>query len=150
MADLAVDWRVGTGEAEELAYIEETYGNLRPEPVLDFARGEDTALHSRFTWDDGEAAELYRLTEARQVLRVYVNIESPDSEPLRVRAFVSLPADRGREGYGYRPIKSVMGNEELRRQLFETAKKEMQSFRQKYRVLGELQHVFDAMATIID
>ena len=43
---------------EELEYIRQSNGGfLRPQDVVEYARNQETELHKRFTWDDGEAAE---------------------------------------------------------------------------------------------
>lgn len=57
---------------KELERIESHYGSLTPENVLDAAKPEDSLFHSLFTWDNKEAARLYRLQEARHLLN---NIE---------------------------------------------------------------------------
>jgi hypothetical protein len=52
-------------------------GVLRPEDVVSFAADPDTELHSRFEWDDTEAAQQYRLWQARQLIRVTVTVLPP-------------------------------------------------------------------------
>lgn len=90
-------------------------GDLNPEEVVEFARNPNTALHSKFNWDDSEAARLYRLQQARNVIRVAVTIEQPDSGSTIVTpTFVSLSNNRGAEG-GYRPRLDVINDRETRR-----------------------------------
>ena len=84
---------------EELQRIEQKYGGLRPYEIVTESRPETAPLHSCFLWDEREAAERYRLEQARELLRniVVVNLVQPDtpaaSEP--VRAFVSLKGPPG-------------------------------------------------------
>lgn len=130
---------------EELLLIKDMNGGmLDPVKVVEFARDPDTALHAKFEWDDGEAAEKYRIWQARQVIRLELTI-APRSEetPKEIRAFVSLQADRG-EG-GYRAILDVLSDDDLRGQLLEEAKRDMKIFRKKYNILNELARVFSAM-----
>lgn len=46
--------------------------NVSPKEVLDKAKQEDTELHKCFEWDDGIAAEKYRLSQAGGILRTLV------------------------------------------------------------------------------
>lgn len=57
---------------KELERIESQYGSLTPENVLEAAKPEDSLFHALFTWNNEEAARMYRLQEARHLLN---NIE---------------------------------------------------------------------------
>ena len=59
-------------------------GELRPADVVEFARNPDTALHSRFTWDDDKAAAEYRLWQARELIRVVVQLHPKTNKKMRV------------------------------------------------------------------
>jgi hypothetical protein len=134
---------------EELQIIPDMHdGAIPPAAVVDYARDPDTALHSRFTWDDGEAAEQHRLWQARQVMRVYVKMDMPNRSPVNVRAFVSLPSDR-RTGNGYRSLNMVIKNEERCSELLAMAKSDLRTFRNKYRVLSELASVFSEIDKVL-
>lgn len=126
----------------ELKAIEKRDGIIYPERVVEFASNPDTALHGKFCWDDTEAARQYRIYQARQIIRVTVRmVEMPErKEPMQVRAFVSLPEDRKDTG-GYRDIVAVLGSDDLRRQLIESAKADLSVFRKKYRDITELAEV---------
>lgn len=74
---------------------------LRPESIVDYARKyKGSALHSKFLWDDSEAAELYRLKQAREIIKVAVTVITPENVPtvVTVSEYVSLSDSRG-EGY---------------------------------------------------
>lgn len=122
-------------------------GILRAEDVVEFASNPETALHSRFTWEDTEAARLWRLHEARNIIRVTVEM-MPQAER-NFKVFVSLTPDRQADGGGYRPLVSVMGSEEMRTQLLADAISEMRIFRRKYETLRELSRVFEEMDRVI-
>ena len=128
----------------ELDLLAQQHPLLLPQTVLDFASDPTTALHSRFTWDDSEAAEQYRLWQARQVLRVAVY--TPEGSEETVRAFVSLRDDRG-EG-GYRATVDVLGDADLRAKMLQEALGELHVFERKYRILSELAPVFSAAAHV--
>lgn len=130
---------------EELRTIEAEHGILRPEDVVEFARNKKTALHSQFEWDDSEAAQKYRLWQARYVISTSVTIIEAEQKKYAVRAFVSLTPDRRAEGGGYRSIASVMTDDEMKAQLFKDALAELGTFRRKYHSLKQLSEVFEAI-----
>lgn len=120
-------------------------GVLTEEAVVKAARPKDHPLHNRFTWDNTEAAKLWRLEQARALIRsVYVTIEPRKDSPILVRAYASLPTDRKGEG-GYRAIQDVLSNKQQRRELFTTALAELEALRKRYSNLKELTPVFEAL-----
>ena len=122
-------------------------GILKPETVVNAARSVASPLHKYFTWLDIDAAEQYRIWEARQLLRVTVIfLPNENGEYVRVRAFQSLTPDRDEEGGGYRTTVSVLSNDQQRKQMIDDALAEMQCFQQKYNGIIELCEVFDAMS----
>jgi len=121
-------------------------GLLRPADVVEFAKDKATALHGQFTWDDGKAAEEYRLWQARMIIRVTVSV-MPKVEK-ECRAYVSLMNDRQRDGGGYRSMVSVLSDAERREALLQEALAELNVFRRKYALLKELAPVFAAIDEI--
>lgn len=116
-------------------------GVLNPEAVVESARNTNSPLHSRFNWDDSRAAHLWRIHEARNLIRVCVHvIKGTDIEE---RIWVSLKQDRNELG-GYRPMVEVLSDSTLRNQLLEEAFEEMEIFQQKYARLKELSEIFKA------
>jgi len=72
-------------------------GLLNPEAVVDRARNPNSSLHDQFTWDDTEAAQAFRLQEARALIkRVRVEVVRSDNSIVRVPSFT-----RSSEGHGY-------------------------------------------------
>lgn len=133
---------------DELEQIRTAKGGvLKPQDVVEFARNPKTFLHSRFTWDDGEAARKYRLWEARELIQVAVTVS--DVSGATVRAYVSLSADRGNGG-GYRAIDDVLSDDAMRASLLRQARGDMTRFRNKYHDLEELAGVFDAMRAVTE
>lgn len=120
-------------------------GLLKPETVLEAARPPTSPLHSRFDWDDTEAAEKYRLWQARQLIRTCVEYIPGVAAPMEI--FVSLSGDRY-DGRGYRITTEVVRDEDLRAQMLEDALAELDVFRIKYRRLRELAAVFSAIRRV--
>jgi len=148
--------------SEELEQIAIQNGGLvSPANVVEFARDEKTALHSRFEWSDTEAAQQYRLWQARHVISLELKvIDRPGPEnpivstkieietPEKTRVYISLGSDRGADG-GYRRILDVLTSEELRAQMLVEAKRDMRLFRQKYSELKELADIFSEMGKLL-
>ena len=122
---------------------EQNDGVLQVDAVIAAARPNDSPLHSKFTWDDTEAAHKWRQEQARALIRVTVHYLPQVKE--NVRVFVSLTSDQQAEGGGYRQLVAVMSNKDQREQLLEDAHADMERFRQKYRHLTELAEVITAM-----
>jgi hypothetical protein len=61
--------KISEKAAAELRRLEDNQGKLTPQQVIEAARNEKSALHQCFTWDDGEAAERWRMEEAREIIR---------------------------------------------------------------------------------
>lgn len=81
---------------KELEKIESQYGALTPENLMKAAADQDALFHSLFTWDDSEAARLYRLQEARHLLN---NIEVRvvhDGTEKRIPVFEVVKRPEGR------------------------------------------------------
>jgi hypothetical protein len=130
---------------DELTQIfNEHNGRVPPEAVIEFARDENTALHSEFEWDDTEAAHQFRLEQARKIIRLNIEVIETPNGNVRMPVFVSLVSDR-RGGGGYRALTDVMSNAEMRAQLLQQAIDELQRVRRKYESLRELAPVFAAL-----
>jgi len=118
---------------------------LHPKDVVDAARPKSSPLHSQFEWDNTAAGEKYRLHQARQLISVYVEVSVYTKKTVRV--FVNLRKNRHKGG-GYLPLKKVLSDKQLRRQLLADALKDLEYFEQKYHNLHELSQVFAAVRTV--
>jgi len=124
-------------------------GVLLPESVVDAARDPDSPLHSAFTWDDDEAAQKWRIHQARNlILRVHIEVSDGKSQSITVRAWSNLTTERGDDDGGYRETIRVLKNSDQRAQLLADALAEMERFAEKYRALSELAEVFAAIRKV--
>lgn len=131
---------------EELEHIRQSNGGfLRPQDVVEYARNPETNLHGKFTWEDSEAAEKWRLAEARAIIRVVVSVNEHTSE--KVRAFVSLVQDRRQDG-GYRAMVEVLDDEALTAAMLQDAFNELSAFKTKYQKLQELTQLSGVFSAI--
>lgn len=124
----------------------ENGGVLQPETVVREAEPKSSPLHSRFTWDDSEAAHQYRIWQARQLIRVSVEVLAGTDKVVDV--FVSLSTDRQKESGGYRVMTEVLSDADLRQQMLTDALNELEVFRAKYRALVELAEIFTAIKSV--
>lgn len=132
--------------AELKRIARENGGLLQPETVVEEARPVSSPLHSRFEWDNTIAGQNYRIWQARQLIRVVVDVLPGTNETTEV--FVSLSPDRERDSGGYRVMVDVLSDAELRRQMLSDALDELELFREKYRKLKELAAVFSAIKRV--
>jgi hypothetical protein len=130
----------------EIGDIAKKHQILHAEDVVEFARKHKASeLHKHFEWNNDEAAEKYRLDQARALIRVCVVIETRIATP--IRCMVSLSTDR-KNGGGYRTIESVLSNDKLHRQMLADALMELKRTQMRYQALNELRPVFDAIEQV--
>lgn len=135
-------------ELEEIA--KENNGVLLPGAVVEYAKDEDTELHSHFEWDDDKAGHNYRLWQARQLIVRYNVILPDDKEKEReVQMWISLPSDR-LNGGGYRYTVDVLSEESRRKELLGEAHRQFKFWQRKYKELTELSPVFEAMDRVME
>jgi hypothetical protein len=119
-------------------------GHLYAPRVVEWARRHpQSKLHDEFVWDNTRAGQLYRIEQARRLIRVYIEIPEPNFPEMR--AYVSIASDRRRGGGMYRPMREVKASKLLLDQLLAEAYQQMEMFKAKYGILKELMDVLDAM-----
>ena len=94
--------------------IEQNDGAVLPATIVRSARAKKSPIHNCFEWDNNVAAGKYRETQARDILRWIVIIhesEDEDTEPLEIRAFVSVESSEG--GRYYTTINRVISDEDM-------------------------------------
>ena len=123
----------------EFVYQEFLQTDGTPQGLVDYAAEHpDSEVYKCFTWDDEKAANLYRLTEARQVIRHLVFTEEDGTTPTKIRV-IQRSSDR------YEPIKTIMRDVDEYQRLLDRAYAELQSFKERYKNLVELEEVFEAI-----
>ena len=138
-----------TGSAKVIAALEKIQGRnkkglLLPAEVVAAASKPDHPLHSRFEWEDTEAAHKWRLHQARNLINIYVTVLGPDTEP--VARWISIRSERN-DGGGYQSMQIALQQPATRAMILKEALEDMQSFAAKYRHLKELAAVMAAIDT---
>ena len=110
-------------------------GVLKVDDVLNEARREDSILHKHFEWDNTKAAESYRKEQARALIQ-RCKITLVNTEPMSVRAFVSLPTDRD-SGGGYRLTSDVVSNDSQKEELMHDIRLTIARWSQKLHLLDQ-------------
>lgn len=143
---------------EVIRLVAEHDDRAAPRVLLEAARDPASPLHRYFTWDDNEAAERYRLSQAGALFRrvklhiVRVNADGPRKVEINpVRAVVSVPDDRKRidsNSYGRTPV--VMADERSRESVLRGIARELVALRNKYATFSEFRDVWVVIDDIAD
>ena len=111
-------WRPGRNfvakpeEAQKVfAHLQYTVG-LTPEAVVNEARDEDSVLHRDFQWNDAVAGELYRLQEARKIIRAIVVVDPTGDVKEDVNVWMHTTNPEG-DGVYERPSVIVLNKSDL-------------------------------------
>lgn len=122
-------------------------GELTPKDVVDDAKNHNSPLHSFFEWSDGEAAEQWRLQQARGLIRAVVAVFVDDEQPARrMQAFVHVPESGTPH---YRATDIAMSQERTREMILRQAWKDFQAWKKRYQHLEELGDLFKAESRVL-
>jgi len=124
-------------------------GKLQASKVERFARNPKTALHQAFEWDNTRAGYLFRLQQAEGLIRTrYIILPGPNQEPIRVRAYISLPSERG-DGI-YRPVQDVLSNGELAQELQESLRRELEGLKRQFAAIAKLSPLYQKVVQALE
>lgn len=102
--------------AEELRRLQSVNGELTPDLVLREAKKKGSVLHDHFEWNDNKAAGMYRLEQARELIRsVRVLVETTE-RPITVPEYVRDPRKAGTE-QGYRNVANLRTEDDAKREV---------------------------------
>jgi hypothetical protein len=118
---------------EALASIA-TAGHLKPKAVLEAARDEQSPLHRHFEWDDGLAAEAYRLDQARTLIRI-IRVDDAETESGTAQAWLSIT---DRSGTSYVTHDTVKHSADLQAIVLKQARRDLTAFTDRYRELTDV------------
>lgn len=134
---------------EELERIKEQAGAIEPADVVSAAKAKSSPLHKLFEWNNDLAAEQHRLQQARSLIAsVAIKVTGPKSEPVMVRAFVSVPDDEG--GHVYVGIKEAMRNKDRSEYVLSQARNELEGWRDRWKVYKELAELVEPVSKALE
>ena len=122
-------------------------GVLYPADVVKFAENPKTELHGHFCWDDTEAAEQWRLHQARMLISIQVKILRPGKKP--IMAWFNARKTRHSEDGGYKAIERVLNDKTMKALMLKEAYEEMNYFIGKYRAITEVAGVISEMKKVL-
>ena len=126
----------------ELERLYERDGFLTPSQVLAEASEETHPLHSHFEWNDSLAAVKYRLTQAQRLIRVHITVIDNSGEPIRVRAYHSLPVED--DHMAYYSTADIMADAAKRDVVLQQLQRDIAALRRKYKNLLDVDAVLRA------
>jgi hypothetical protein len=107
---------------------------LRPEDVLNEARKRNHPLHRHFIWDNDKAAELYRIDQARALIRSVKIIAAEEVNQAAGRAYHSIQ-DNGRS---YRSASEIKSSVSLQLSLYLAALRDLKAWEKRYRSIAHI------------
>jgi hypothetical protein len=134
-----------TDAEQHLVALMRSKNGLTPDDVVTDAKKKTSPLHDKFTWDDSEAGHKWRLREAQmliQNLKIKI-VDTREETETVIRMAVSVFMPSGDQKYV--TVERAVSDDDMRVQMLETAKRDMNAFRRKYAILSELSAVFAAL-----
>lgn len=129
-------------DAQKVAEEIESIGSdVKPMQIVEKARDSSTELHKCFTWDNDEAAEKWRLHQARHITGCLVIRRTEEVENVpEIRYFHKN--DTG----GYKPAEYIFTHASEHEKLLQAAYADLQAFKRKYESLQELDYILSLIA----
>ena len=119
-------------------------GHCKPSAVVDYARPQDSSIHSCFEWDDAVAAEHHRDQQARMLINCVYEVVVTSSgtlEPIASWANVVVPE----VGRCYVTPATVMSDDDLKAQVESDAIAALRAWRKRYESIKRLTRIFAAI-----
>lgn len=148
MTETIIKWKVGgiyKANAEKCYQEISGIGDeVKPEDVVERAKDAGTELHKCFLWDDTEAANRYRIYQARNIINNLIVVrqekkeEPDDKKPIQFRVMMKNSTERGS---GYKQTIAMVRDVDEYKLLLEQAYRELRVFKEKYSCLSELAEI---------
>ena len=124
--------------------VQQEIGEVNPKYIVEKAKDESNILHNCFEWNDSKAAELYRIDQARDLIRSLVIIKEDGGKKAETRAVVSVSFGEN-QPKSYYTIAKVMDSDYAKNMLLNQAMREAEIFKEKYQSLKELSGLISAI-----
>ena len=120
--------------------------DVTPRAVLDIAKTKSNPMHSYFEWDDTEAAEKYRIDQAKYLIRNLTVTLVREEKDTTTRKYVSLGIgiSDGKEST-YKTVENVLDDPSLRDQAIRKVWNQLLSIKQRYESFVEFSEVWTAI-----
>lgn len=154
---------------KKLEQIESETGSVSKEALLEASRSDKSETHDLFEWNDGIAAEKYRLRQAQDVIaNIAVEVVSHDNEtekmgvefiepneiavparPQMQRAFVNTLPSAPFVKMRFESVDKALDDSEKREIVLRNAIREARMYKDKYIRLTELSSLFTAIDELV-
>lgn len=129
-------------------------GKLSTKAVLFEARNPKSKIHPYFNWKDGEAAEKWRLHQARLLINhvevVYIHQEIEELYPQYINILNTNEDEKEEPERAYVDHITVGNSEFLRQQALTDALKQLIHWKEKYKWLNELNTIVQEIIKLED
>lgn len=126
---------------EKLHAIRKSRGRLVPVDVVEEARSDDSVLHRYFDWNNKDAAQKWRIVQARDLISAIVTVELGDKETLPVRSFVSVDNS-------YEPVYEVMSDADMRQKALADVQASIVHLEGKIKAFREFRDILQALERV--
>lgn len=125
-------------DANKVALELEALGEeVTPEAIVIRAQDDSSELHKCFTWDDTEAAQKWRIQEARHIMCELVYVpKKDDSDAAPIRLYYKTD-----NLTPYKSTRLILRNDNEYESLMKRAISELNAFKTKYNSLVELNDI---------
>lgn len=124
-------------------------GDLTADKVVSDAKETDSPLHTMFEWDDSAAAEAYRISQAKEVIRsLQIVFEDGPKGGVRTYEIVHTGTENRKPVNVFRSIEDVLEDPRARAELLGRAFREADAFKNRYQLLQELAGVIGAINSL--
>jgi hypothetical protein len=133
-------------------FLDDKFGDapITAQDFVEAARPSDAPVHHLIEWNNKRAADLYRLDQARYVMRSITVVVEIAGEEEETRAYhhVTVDTDEGpKEGYVRQEI--VWETPEARDQIIRRAIGEISAWQERYKQYQELAVVHEAVGKLL-
>lgn len=125
---------------------------VSPEAMVDAARKPSSSMHKLFEWDDSEAAQRYRVSQAQHIMRALqvVYVEAP-KRPMRAFEIVT----KKRRGVArtvtlYGTSEEACSDPDVHARLVADAVRELIAWRNRYQMLNEMRNLVRVIDKVVD
>lgn len=140
-------WKEGTRlpvsadvAASELKRIKRVEGVLKAQIVVDHARDPSNPIHKCFKWDDTEAANSYRLYQARCLMHNLYTVKWKEDEATPDRPFI-FNVQTEEDGRQYKTAAEIMDDRPAYDYLFDNAVAIIKGWRKRFAHIKELEGI---------
>ena len=124
-------------------------GGAEPKALVEESRPETAPLHPAFEWRDEVAAEKFRESQARSIIRSVVLVPEPEKGETvaPVRAYVSVPSGTTPHSRHYKHVTDVLKNPEEAAGVKRRFRNELFALRNRFQALIDLDEALNQAVT---